>query len=96
LSSTLNFLKTLASCGKITNTHLRPFIHGQAGNVDVVEKHFSAIGFHQAYYLVKRGGFTGAIRTEQTNNFTLTNVKGYIVYNRTAAVNFYKIVGLNG
>jgi hypothetical protein len=81
---------------QVSNTHLRSLVHGQFGNIDIVEKHFSFIWFYQPHHLVKGSGFAGPVRTKQAYDLALTHIKRYVVYHRATAVSFYKVLGLDG
>jgi hypothetical protein len=75
---------------------LRSFVHWQFGNIDIIEKYFPLVWFYQPHHLVKGSGFAGTVRTKQTYDLALTNIKRYIVYHSATAVSFYKVLGLYG
>ena len=46
----------------------------------------SAIGYDQSCSHIKRGGLTGAVRTQQTDNLALLHIEAHIVNNGTLTI----------
>ena len=53
----------------------------------------AAIGHNQTCRHIERRRLTGTVRTEQTDNLTLSHVETDIVYNRALTIAFYEPLG---
>jgi hypothetical protein len=73
--------------GEITDPELPcPLVHGHVRNLFLVYEDSARVGGYQADDRVESGRFTGAIRPQQTDNFSLRNADAHTVYNPAAAI----------
>jgi hypothetical protein len=81
--------------GEITDAHLGPLVHRQAGNFLLAKEYGSFIRPDETNNHVKRGGFPGAVGTKQTHNLALLYVHGHFVYNGSVPVLLNKVLGMD-
>ncbi len=53
-------------------------MHRQVGNVAAIETNLAGVGLHKTRSDVERGGLTGAIGPQKTNNLALGDTQGDI------------------
>ena len=80
---------------KITDTELRPFVHGQLRDLFIIEEYLAFIGLDQTYHHVEGSCLSGAVGTQQAHDLSLVNLYGYMVHNSTAAIYLYQFFSVN-
>ena len=78
---------------QVANAQLRPLVHGQRGDVHIVEKHPALVGGDQACGHVECGGLAGAVGAEQAHNLALAQLDGHMVHHRALAVLLHQVAG---
>ena len=63
-----------------------PLVDGIVGDLLAVEIDMTAVGHHQTCGHIERRGLSRSVRTEQTNNFTLSDVEAHVVGHGARAV----------
>ena len=76
--------------------HFGPFIHGQTGNILIVEINLAFIRSDQPYRHIKCGGLARSVRTQQAHDLSLLYLNGHMVHHRSGTVPLYKVFGMNG
>ena len=79
--------------GQVADAALGATMHGQMGDVRVVDVDAPGIGFHQAYDHVEAGGLAGAVGPKQADDLTGFHVQGHIFDDPAALVAFCQVVG---
>ncbi len=74
----------------------RPQVHGNAGDILFVVQHPTGIGRNQAYNCIEGSSFSGAVRAQQADHFTLLYLKADSVYYPPATISFADFVGGQG
>ncbi len=78
--------------GEVTDTLLRTFINGEAGDVLVAEVNITLIGLNKPHRHVERSSLTGAVRAQEADNLTLAHLDIDVVHHSAFAVLFHKIL----
>ena len=74
--------------GQVGDAHLRALVHGQFGDVLLVEEYLACKGFDKSHDHVERGGFAGSVGPQQPHNLSLVKIDGHIIHHRAAFVFF--------
>ncbi len=70
----------------------RPKVHRNIGDILVVDDYPAGVGGNEADNDVKAGGFSGAVGTQQADNFALFYVEADAVDDPASAVTFADLV----
>ena len=79
--------------GQVSNAETRTFVHGHMREALVVEVDVTTFWFYDAGEHVKGGGFSGAVRAEQSDDFSLAQADGHVVDNGSSAIAFDEVSG---
>ncbi|MPM55632.1 hypothetical protein SDC9_102429 [bioreactor metagenome] len=79
--------------GQVTYPVLCPFVNRIFGNVLIAQVYASFVRNNQSHSHVKRGGFSGPVRTQQADNFALFQMDGNVAYYCPFTVFFYQVFG---
>ena len=79
--------------GQIADAALSAAMHGQMGDVCLIDIDPSGIRFHQAHDHVETGGLAGPVGAEQADDLAGFHVQGDIFDNPAALIAFCQVVG---
>ena len=79
--------------GQVANPALGATVHGQVGDIAVIDLNAAGIGFHQPDNHVEAGGLAGAVGAQQADNLAGFHVQGDILDDPAALVAFCQVVG---
>src|SRR5437868_4290261 len=71
----------------------RPKIHGNIGDIGLIEQNSARIGNGKPHDHVEGGGLAGAVRAQQAHHFALRNLQRNRVDDRASAIGFAELAG---
>ncbi len=71
---------------QIADPFLRPFVHGQIGDVLIIQEDVAAVGLYKPHDHVEGGGLAGAIGTQQAHDLALLHLHMNAIHHRAALV----------
>src|SRR4051812_40303345 len=77
---------------QITKAKLSPFIHGQPGDIAVVEKNLTLVWLDQSDDHVKCCCFSRSVWAQKTYDFALFNINRNMVDHGSVMIAFYEII----
>ena len=80
----------MAILGQIPDALQGPFVHGQMGDILVVQVHMAGIRMFQAHDHVEGGSFPGAVGAQETHDGPLLHFQADFVDHPPSGVFFYQ------
>ena len=86
-------LKDAGLLGEVAHAALGAFVHGQVGDVFAGEVDGAAIGGEHADDHAEAGGFSGAVSTEEADDFAAADAEADVVDDHAATEAFDQVLG---
>lgn len=78
---------------EVSDAVLGAFVDREFCDVEVVEENLAFVGTDEAHSHIESGSFAGAVRTEEANDFALSDVDRDVVDDSALTVDFHQVVG---
>jgi hypothetical protein len=94
INTNVNWAKLARAIGRedlISDAEFGSFVHRLLGDILVVQKYLTRIGFNQTHNHIKGGGFSGAVWPEQPDNLALPHFETHIIHHTALTVYLYQI-----
>lgn len=77
---------------QIADSATRARVQGQQADIFIIDDNVAGVARYDTNDHIERGGFTGTVRTEQTNNLARIHGQADVFYNAAAFIGFSKIL----
>ena len=78
---------------QVADTQFGSFVHGEPGNVHIVQEYLSFQCLDEADYDVKGSGLAGAVRSEKPDYLALFHFYVHMVHHSPLVVHFHDVFG---